>query len=130
WRISEEGFMRGLPWLSDLKLRASYGVTGNQEIGNYQSLSRLGSGEYPFNGVRTPGFYPTGIANSDLRWERSKTFDAGLDAGLFENRLTVVFDVYQRTTDDLLFSMPLPVESGFGSVLSNIGSVENRGVEL
>ena len=130
WRLSEEPFLRDLGWLSDLKLRASYGETGNQEIGNYQSLSRLGSGEYAFGGVRAAGFFPSSIANSALHWERSRMMDAGVDAAFLDNRLFLTFDYYRRTTDDLLFSLPLPMESGFGSVLTNVGSIENKGVEL
>jgi TonB-linked SusC/RagA family outer membrane protein len=130
WRVSEEPFLSNVGWLSDLKLRVSYGVTGNQEIGDYRSLSRLEAGEYTLGEVRTPGFFPGAIANSDLRWERSRTLDAGFDAALLDNRVSVVLDLYRRTTDDLLFNMPLPVESGFESVLSNVGSVENRGVEF
>ena len=130
WRASEEPFLQDASWLSDLKLRLSYGKTGNQEIGVYQSLARMAGSNYNFGGVMYSGFRPDNVANPELRWEKSKQFDAGFDAALFDNRITLTFDVYQKDTEDLLLSIPLPAETGFTSALQNLGTVRNRGVEL
>jgi len=130
WRLSEEPFLRGAEWLSDLKLRVSYGVTGNQEIGTYQSLARIGNTSYNFGGTPVSGYRFNSIANPDLRWERSRQFDAGFDVGLFGSRVSLTADYYNKLTDDLLLQVPLPFESGFASALVNLGSIRNRGVEL
>ena len=130
WRISEEPFFSGVPGLSDLKLRASYGHTGNQEIGNYRSLARMGSANYVFGGKIFPGYYPNSVANPDLRWEKSKQTDIGFDAAFLDNRITFAVDFYRKLTDDLLVDTPLPFESGFQSALVNLGGVKNEGFEL
>src|SRR5690606_24190811 len=131
WRISEEPFLAGADWLTDFKLRVSYGHTGNQEIGSYRSLARLGNTTYPFgNDVLASGYYPNSVANPELRWEQSEQFDAGFDAAFLDNRFNLTFDVYQKTTDDLLMDVPLPIESGFTVALMNVGSIENQGAEL
>lgn len=131
WRVSEEGFMQGQQVLSDLKLRASYGITGNADIPLYNSLSRLNSvGNYNFNNVRTIGIAAANISNPDLKWEKSAQADIGLDFGLLNNRIQVTADVYYKKTTDLLLSRTIPLSSGFGSVFGNFGSVENRGIEV
>jgi TonB-linked SusC/RagA family outer membrane protein len=130
WRVSEEPFLANADWLSDLKLRVSYGQTGNQEIGTYASLARINNTAYTFGNTTTSGYVVRSIANPELRWEKSEQFDAGFDAAILDNRFTLSLDVYRKLTDDLLLNVPLPFESGFGSALQNLGSVENRGVEL
>jgi TonB-dependent starch-binding outer membrane protein SusC len=131
WRVSEEPFMQGQKVFSDLKFRASYGITGNADIPLYNSLSRLNSvGNYNFNNVRTIGIAAANIGNPDLKWEKSAQADIGLDFGLLNNRIQVTADVYYKKTTDLLLSRSIPLSSGFGSVFGNFGSVENRGIEL
>lgn len=128
WRVSEESWLKDSNWLTYLKLRASFGVTGNQEIGNYQSLAQLKAQNYIFNDTELKGFYET-IGNEDLRWERSNQLDLGVDISLF-NRLNVTADYYIRRTSDLLYNVPIPSTSGFSSILSNVGEVYNRGYEI
>jgi TonB-dependent starch-binding outer membrane protein SusC len=131
WRISEEDFMRDVTVVSDLKVRASYGITGNTAVSPYQSLDRM-------NSVRTIyaeqnfaiGFSPSGISNPDLRWETTAQMDIGLDFGMLDNRLRVTVDYYKKNTTDLLASVPLPPSVGFGSILQNIGEIENQGFEF
>ncbi len=131
WRASEEPWMKKQNVVTNLKLRASYGVTGNQEIGNYNSLARLSTGNngnYSDGAGTLIGFYET-VGNSKLKWERTKQLDLGFDLSLWD-RLFVTLDYYNRNTTDLLYSVPIPSTSGYSNVLSNIGEVNNRGIEL
>ena len=131
WRLSEEGFMESTKEvLSNLKLRASYGKTGNQNIANYRSLATLATMDYAFGGRRTSGLGPNRIPNPDLKWETTATTDFGIDVGLFNNRLTFVADYYYKKTTDLLWNISIPQTSGFSSIFRNVGSLENKGVEL
>jgi TonB-linked SusC/RagA family outer membrane protein len=135
WRVSEEGFLKDVSFLNDLKLRASYGVTGNEGISPYESLARLGSGywwSYPYNGRSTTdiGFGIAGLANPELKWESTKQTDIGLDLSLFKGRLTSTIDVYKKVTEDLLMPRELPGYVGVESVLDNVGSIENKGLEI
>lgn len=130
WRLSDEPVIRRLGMFDDLKLRASYGRTGNQDIGNYRALATLGSSAYPFNGVKVIGYAPNTLANPLLKWETTDQFDAGLDIALLRSRLLVTADVYNKTTKDLLLEVSVPATLGYNSQLQNIGSVRNRGVEL
>ena len=134
WRATEEPFMKSVKnVLSDLKVRASFGVTGNQEIGNYQSLAVLESAgsstNYVFDGTELSGYTQTKLANPDLQWERTNQWDFGFDVGLF-NRFTLNFDYYIRDTNKLLYAVPLPRETGFSTLLSNVGATQNKGWEL
>ena len=130
WRLGDEPFIADLGLFSDLKLRASYGRTGNQEIGLYQSLSRLQSVGYVLGGQRLVGFVPSTPANRELKWETTDQLDAGLDAGFFDGRLTLTADYYQKKTNDLLLQVGIPMTSGASSMLRNVGSVKNHGAEL
>lgn len=130
WRIIEEDFMSALPMFSDLKARVSYGVTGNQEIGLYTSLPTLASGNYTIGRTLKSAFYPRSIPNPDLKWERTNQFDAGIDFGLFDNKLTVTADYYIKNTNDLIYSIAVPSLSGFTTSLQNIGSIQNKGFEF
>ncbi|WP_025763392.1 SusC/RagA family TonB-linked outer membrane protein [Dyadobacter tibetensis] len=130
WRLSEEDFVRNIPAISNLKVRASYGVTGNSEITAYQALAGMGNYSVIFNGGRAIGIGINRLANPDLRWEKTHQVDAGLELGLFQNRLSVEFDVYRKLTTDMLLSAPVPMSSGFTEVSQNVGSMENKGIEL
>ncbi|WP_372650884.1 SusC/RagA family TonB-linked outer membrane protein [Draconibacterium sp.] len=130
WNVMEESFMQEVKKISQLKLRASYGVTGNQSISPYQSLARLGTVHSIQNSAIVNAVRPTSVANDNLTWESTAQTDVGFDLGLFDQRLSLVGDYYYKKTTDLLFSMPLPPYSGYSSMLKNIGSLENKGVEL
>lgn len=136
WRIIEEPFLKNVSWLSDFKLRGSYGVTGNAGgISPYQSLATVGSpnpnpSDYQINHTYQTGINPLGIANPDLRWERSTQANIGVDIGLLNNRISVVVDVYDKKTRDLLYIKTLPLSSGYGSITGNFASLQNRGIEL
>jgi len=132
WRISQEHFMENISFVSDLKIRGSYGLTGNAgAIGPYQSLATVASGGgYSFDHNYTIGISPSGIPNPDLRWEKSLQADIGLDAGLLDNRITFTVDVYNKKTKDLLFVKTLPFSSGYTSIAGNFASLLNRGFEF
>ncbi|HET9004515.1 MAG TPA: SusC/RagA family TonB-linked outer membrane protein, partial [Gemmatimonadaceae bacterium] len=130
WRASEEGFIKSMNIFDDLKLRTSYGRTGNQDIGNYASLATLSSTGYAFGNVRAIGYVPGTLANPNLKWETTDQFDVGLDAAVLGNRVSMTADYYRKHTKDLLFFVPVPATSGFGSSLQNIGALQNRGFEL
>lgn len=130
WRISEEPFLNGVQAISDLKLRASYGITGNEGIGSYQSLARIGGTEYIFGDSRVVGATPISIANQNLKWEKTAQFNTGIDVDLFSHRLSVTADYYHKTTSDLLLSVIVPYTSGFSTALQNIGKVSNQGLEF
>lgn len=130
WRASEEAFLREVDWLSNLKVRASYGKTGNQNIDNYKSLAMLGTMNYALGGVLNSGVGPNNIPNPDLKWETTASTDVRLDIGLFNNRLSLVVDYYYKKTTDLLWNISTPSSVGFGSIFKNIGSLENKGLEI
>ena len=127
WVLSNEKFLRGFQPLSFLKLRASYGIVGNAEIGNFPQLA-LFAGDRGYAGIG--GQAPSQIGNPDLRWETNTQFDIGFDFGFFNNRLTGEIDYYNRRSDDLLLRVNIPTSTGFGSVVRNLGSLENKGVEF
>jgi TonB-linked SusC/RagA family outer membrane protein len=133
WRIVEEPFMKSVPVVSDLKLRGSWGITGNAgAIDPYQSLATVvASGlNYNYNHNPVTGINPGAIPNPDLKWERSTQVDVGVDVSLFSNRLSLVADYYNKRTDNLLFQKVLPLSSGYTALTGNFGSIQNRGVEL
>src|SRR5438128_2794419 len=131
WRIGNEGFMQGQSLFSDLKLRVSYGTVGNQAVAPYQSLSRLGVAWYSAGTTEIPALAPGGgMPNPDLKWEQKTELNVGDDASLLNNRVTLSLDAYHAKTTDLLLSVPVPSTTGFSSQLRNIGSLQNRGVEL
>ncbi len=131
WRIGNEGFMQGQSLFSDLKLRLSYGTVGNQAVAPYQSLSRLGVAWYSAGTTEIPALAPGGgMPNPDLKWEQKTELNVGIDASLLNNRVTLSLDAYHAKTTDLLLSVPVPSTTGFSSQLRNIGSLQNRGVEL
>lgn len=127
WVLSEEKFMSSIKPLSFLKLRASYGIVGNAEIGNFPQLGLFtGSASYTNFG----GQAPSQIGNPNLQWETNKQFDIGLDFGLFNNRLNGEIDYYVRNSEDLLLNVNIPTSTGFASVVKNLGRMENKGFEF
>lgn len=128
WRFSDEGFMKfSRRVLDDAKVRVSWGVTGNEQIGNYDYLYSYATGDI-YDGIG--GVYPARLAVDDLRWEETRQTDAGLDLSFFGQRLTITADYYDKYTDGLLANLELPKESGFGTMRTNVGEVRNRGFEL
>lgn len=131
WRISDESFMQDIEVINSLKLRASYGMTGNTALSPYQSLNRLTSVKYIYsNQEDVIGFVPSSLSNSDLKWETTSQVDLGFDLNILNDRLRFVFDYYKKNTKDLLASVPLPPTVGFGSMLMNVGEIENEGIEF
>lgn len=135
WRVSKEDFMENLNAVNDLKLRASYGVIGNQAIPPYQSLSLVGPfGEGVFNAGTShevfTGREPLSYVNTNLKWETTRQLDLGLDLSLFRNRINFTADYYRKRTNDLLLSSPIPLTTGFAYTLLNIGNIDNWGVDL
>ncbi|MDR2969097.1 MAG: TonB-dependent receptor [Tannerellaceae bacterium] len=133
WRVSQENFLKDVSWLSDLKLRASYGVTGTNAVSNYAAIGTMGKADYVFgqgSGNVVSGIVQNSFSNSDLTWEKGRQTDIGLDVSFLKNRLNLTLDWYYRKTTDLLLSVNIPTITGFGSAMQNIGAMENKGVEL
>ena len=130
WRISEEDFLSDLEWLSNLKVRVSWGIAGNNSFGNYEHIALLESANYSFNDSKVIGQAPKNFANKDLGWEESETLNYGLDFGVISNRLYGSFEYYTKTNTNLLLSIPVPSATGFTKALTNIGEVFNQGWEL
>jgi TonB-linked SusC/RagA family outer membrane protein len=139
WSASEETFIQNLNLFSALKLRASWGITGNQSINPYQTIEQLTSTDpdgkplkYPYNGLSSSetGYYLSLPANEDLKWESTKQSNIGLDLGLFKGRVTATVDLYKKTTEDLLLGFTVPAYTGYTSVIRNVGSMENKGIEI
>lgn len=132
WRVSEESFMESTrDWLSNLKLRLSYGVTGNNNVGAYATqLTLSGVTYYPFGDSYQQGTAPSGVIDAGLKWERSHEVNVGLDFGFLNDRIRGAVDYYNKKSTDLLYSVQLPLESGGGKLTTNVGSVRNRGIEV
>jgi TonB-dependent starch-binding outer membrane protein SusC len=131
WKISSEPFFKSFSsTVSDLKIRVSFGATGNQEIGEYQSLATLNSLTYLFGGNIVTGFVPNKLPNDKLGWETTNQYDAGVDITFLKNRISLTLDAYYKKTKDLLLNVEIPWTTGQTSVLQNFGSVENRGLEI
>lgn len=130
WRISEEDFIKNIGAISELKLRASYGVTGNFNIGNFQYLGSVSTFSYSPGNKTVNATAQTSLENPDLSWEKTKGYDFGLDLGLFKNRLNINFDYYDNHTTNMLYSVNIPAITGFSSTITNAGEVRNRGVDL
>lgn len=126
WNISREHFMEGQDVISELKLRTSYGVNGNQDIGNFVSRALYKSSDYD----NAPGLEFSNYGNNKLTWEKNKPFNIGLDFGILKNRLTGTVEYYTRTTSDLLLSRPISATNGLTSYTDNIGAMKNSGLEL
>jgi len=129
WNMTEEDFMKNQNWINQLKIRAGYGETGNDNIGNFDSMALYGSSSGS-NYNQEPGLQPSGIANTSLRWERNITTNIGLDYGFFNNRVQGSIEVFRRLSKDLLLNRPVPYLSGYSSVTSNVGELKNEGIEF
>lgn len=129
WKMSEENFIKSLNLFSSLKLRASAGRTGNQEIGVNQAVTRYSRGKYTFGGQEVNIYLPT-VGNSNLKWETTNQFDIGADMGFLKERISFSFDAYYKKTFDLLMTYNIPSELGYGSTTGNVGILENKGVEF
>ena len=126
WRIGQESFMESLPQISELKIRTSLGLTGNDDIPSFLYAELYGVTSY----AGLSGIYPSSIPNPDLKWESTTQFNFGVDLGVFENRIFLTADYYNKQTKDLLLARPLPESSGFTSITENIGEIENKGFEI
>jgi TonB-linked SusC/RagA family outer membrane protein len=133
WRLSEETFIKDkLPWVDELKIRADYGITGNQDFDNYKSLLLYGgAGYFPYNGQYYQVYGPSSNVNPDLSWEKSVNFNVGLDFSILKNRISGSLDYYIRTNKDLLgdYSVPVPPNPQ-GTTFANVGTMKNYGIEL
>ncbi len=136
WRMEQENFLRDVSWLNQLKVRLSYGVTGNQSISPYSTFSLYGqdsSGDVIYadaNGNALSTMIVTNLSNSGLKWEKTTSWNVGLDFGFFKSRLNGTVDIYKKKTSDLLISRTLPGSAGFGSTYYNQGGLNNKGVEV
>ena len=141
WKVSEEDFLSDSAVISNLKVRGSYGQTGNSSIPPYSSEAQLGSGPLiggstipgytaGFGSASAPGTGLLTLENTGLKWEIMTQYDLGIELGLFDNRVNVEFDYYNRETSDMLLNAPVPESSGFSVIRQNIGSMENKGFEL
>ncbi|WP_338868735.1 TonB-dependent receptor [Spirosoma sp. SC4-14] len=131
WRVTEENFLKGNPVISNLKVRTSFGLTGNSEIPPYTSLSLLSSNYATiYNDAKVTGTGISRLANPDLRWEKTAQSDVGLEIGLFKGRVNLEADYYYRKTTDMLLDAPVPRTSGYATIRRNVGSMQNYGFEF
>ncbi len=130
WRVSDEAFMQNINLFSSLKLRASYGEVGNSGVNPYTTQASLLNTGYDFDGSAAYGFAPANLANKNLRWERSKELNFGVDFGILKNRVTGSVEVYDRKTVDLILNQKIPTVSGFNQVIANVGEIQNKGIEI
>ena len=130
WNLSKEPFLDRYSFISNFKLRLTAGRTGNSEVPPYSSLAALTPTNYYFGSTLVTGIAPSQLANPDLKWETTSQYNAGLDIGLFQNRVNLTLDAYYKKTSDLLLYVPLPLYTGYTSLLKNAGSVENKGFEI
>lgn len=130
WRISQEKFMQEVEQISDLKIRASFGISGNNRIGNYSAIGLLSTGFYPTGDAVQNTVNPNTMPNDDLGWERTRQYNVGFELGLFDNRIRLEGDFYDSRSIDLLLNVPIPTITGYSSQMQNIGKVQNRGMEF
>ena len=130
WNLHNEKFLDNAEIIDNLKLRLSYGQTGNQGIPAYGSFSVLGVSNTIFSGNVNAGLAVTSLPNPDLKWEFTDQYDIGLDISLFDRKVNLSTDIYYKRTEDLLLQVPIPMSTGFGSRLTNVGNVENKGLEV
>ena len=130
WRVNKEQFLKNITEISNLKLRVSYGKTGNERIPAYSYAAKMENTYYASNNITYFGMSPGSSANPNLKWETTTQYDAGIDIGLFQNRITITFDYYNKQTHDMLLNAPVPGQSGNSSQWINFGRVDNTGVEF
>lgn len=130
WVVSDEAFLKEVAPVSNLKVRASYGFTGNDRFADYKWIGAMSQGRIAFGNTLSTTYYPGSITNPDLEWERTRQFNIGLELGLFGNRVLFEADYYISKSDGLLLDVPVPAVSGFNTVFQNIGKLQNKGLEL
>lgn len=131
WRVSKEKFMKNVHFLNDLKLRASYGIIGNQAVANYATMSTLTSGmNYGFGSMVNTGYAASRVPNPNLTWEESRQVNLGTDMSLFKSRIMLSVDLYKKNTENLLYNAQTPLTLGFATMTQNIGAMENKGLEV
>jgi TonB-linked SusC/RagA family outer membrane protein len=130
WRLGDEAFISDLNVFSNLKLRLSYGQVGNSTVSPYSTQAGLLNTGYDFDGTAAYGFAPLNLANKNLKWERSKEYNVGLDFGFFKNRIAASLELYNRKTVDLILNQKIPTVNGFAQQIANVGQIENKGIEL
>ncbi len=129
WRLTEEEFMKNQDIFQNIKLRGGWGVTGSQAVGNYATFTTLGSKTYSWGETPQSGYYARVGGNPNLKWESTKQTNVGIDITTFNNRLSIALDYYDKMTEDLLAPVSVPAYNGAGSVITNVGSVQNKGFE-
>ena len=130
WLVNEENFMKSADWLSMFKVRASYGLIGNNNIGNYTQYNVISNSNTVFGSTTNSGIRVTNLGNTELGWERTAEFDFGVDLSFLNNRITFTYDYYNKTTRDLLYSLSVPRESGFSNFMGNVGKLRFWGHEF
>lgn len=124
------GFYEKMDWINMLKLRVSYGLTGNDHFQDYVWVAKLNQSKIAFGNNLTTSYYPSNITNPDLKWERTQQLNVGLDWGVLKSRIQVGLDYYYSTSDGLLLNVPVPAITGYSSIFTNIGKLENKGIEF
>lgn len=130
WLVNEENFLKSVDWLSLFKVRASYGLIGNNNIGNYTQYNVISNSNTVFGSTTSSGIRVTNLGNTELGWERTAEFDFGIDLSFLNNRITFTYDYYNKTTRDLLYSLSVPRESGFSNFMGNVGKLRFWGHEF
>lgn len=130
WRMSEEAFMQDISWLDNLKVRLSYGATGNNQIPNYGAIGILGYTSYVNGGTVEQGISTETFADKNLKWEKTGQTNFGVDFSIYDQRINFSGDIYYSKTRDLLLDVPIPIITGFSSTLTNIGELQNKGFEI
>ncbi|MCF2505226.1 TonB-dependent receptor [Dyadobacter sp. CY107] len=130
WRVSEEAFMKSQRFINDLKFRASYGLTGNNAIGNYRAIGQLTNANYVIGDALTPGLARSSFTNGQLGWESMKQLDLGLDLSILDSRINLTADVYDKRNTNMLFNISTPGATGLTNAVVNLGEVQNKGLEL
>lgn len=130
WRMIDEPFIEKIKLFSNLKMRLSYGEVGNSTVAPYSTQAGLLNTGYDFDGIAANGFAPLNLGNKNLKWERSKEVNLGIDFGFFRNRISGSLELYNRKTVDLILNQKIPTASGFSQVTANVGQIENKGVEI
>ena len=130
WRVSQEKFMQRFKQISDLKIRAGYGIVGNNRIGDYSAIGLLNSGFYPTGNTLQNTANPNTMENMDLGWEKTRQYNLGFELGIVNDRIRIEGDFYDSQSIDLLLNVPLPVITGYSTQIQNIGKVQNRGMEF
>ena len=123
-------FFPKLAWLDDLKFRASYGITGNNNIGNYTSQANINASNYVLGGTVVPGATIGSFPNTNLGWEQSRQLDIGMDLSILKGKVNFTAEYYRKLTTNMLLNVEVPAVAGFGNIITNIGKLENKGLEL